>query len=106
MKKLHTFGAWERPQAALLQDMLAKEGINCLLKNADLTIALGEVPLPECFPELWVIDDEMMPRATLLLKSWLHAANEKGDSWQCPSCLETLDSQFGACWSCGREREP
>ncbi|PLX89303.1 MAG: hypothetical protein C0619_11590 [Desulfuromonas sp.] len=105
MKKLHTFGLWERPQASLLKTVLAKEGIACLLKNVDLAVAMGEIPMTECFPELWVIDEEMFPRAKLLLDGWLNSAGSDAGPWQCPTCQEWLEGHFGACWSCGRERE-
>lgn len=105
MKKLHTFGLWERPQAILLQEILAKEGIDCLLRNGDLAVALGEIPMTECFPELWVIDDETLPRATLLLQGWLKQVPATTGPWECSECNEVLEADFGACWSCGHERD-
>lgn len=105
MKKLHTFGLWERPQAVLLQEILASEGIECLVRNADLSVAMGEIPMTECFPELWVVDDDVFNRARLLLKGWLENVCADGRPWQCPDCDELLEGNFGACWSCGRERD-
>lgn len=105
MKKLHTFGLWERPQAILLQEIFSQEGIDCLLRNADLALALGEIPMTECFPELWVVDDEAFPRARLLLEGWLKEGNPEAGPWQCPNCGEFLDGDFGACWSCDTERD-
>lgn len=104
MKKLHTFSMHERPQAGLIRELLEKEGIACLLRNEQLFSALGEIPLLECFPELWVIDDEVYPRARMLLERWLQA-EENGSPWTCPDCRERLEGQFGACWKCGKERE-
>lgn len=103
MRKLHSFGMHERPQAAILHEMLEKEGIACLLRNEALFAAMGEIPLPECFPELWVIDEEVYPRAKLLLQGWL-TTEERQDPWGCTRCGERLEGQFGACWKCGEER--
>lgn len=105
MKKLHTFGLWERPQAILLKEIFSEEGIDCLLRNVDLSVAMGEIPMTECFPELWVVDDETFPRARLLLEGWLNNGSLDSASWQCSDCGETLDGNFGACWSCGRVRD-
>lgn len=105
MKKLHTFGLRERPQAAILKEILGKEGIDCLLRNEHLFAAMGEIPMIECFPELWVVDDEAYPRAKLLLKGWLAEDRAGSEPWRCPDCGERLEGQFGACWSCGRPRE-
>ncbi len=105
MKKLHTFGLYDRPQAAILKEILCKEGIDCLLRNEHLFAAMGEIPMTECFPELWVVDEEAFPRAKLLLNGWLKEDKGTTEPWRCPDCGERLEGQFGACWSCGRSRE-
>jgi hypothetical protein len=104
MKKLHTFSPWERSQAVLLKEILKGEGIDCLLKNDQLLAGMGEIPFTECYPELWLIDDEVYPRARLFLDNWLKNEPAGDGDWVCPNCKEKLDEQFGACWSCGRER--
>jgi len=105
MKKLVTFNVAEKPQAGLLKERLEQEGIACLLRNVDLSAALGEIPFLECLPELWVIDDEMYPRAMVLLRGWLEAETRDGEPWTCPRCGESLEGQFGACWNCGRRKD-
>ena len=105
MKKLHTFSHRERPQAFLFRELLEKEGIACLLRNAQLASALGEIPFIECYPELWVLDDEVYPRARLLLDGWLRTDAPTAGPWVCPGCGEQLEGQFGSCWKCGRQRE-
>lgn len=104
MKKLYTFTLADRAEAGLMKDRLEGEGISCLIRNEQLFAALGEIPFLECSPELWVVDDEVWPRAKLLLDSWFKA--EVSDiGWDCPCCGETLEGQFGACWKCGTERD-
>ncbi len=105
MKKLHIFNYWDRPQAGLLKEILANEGIECTLRNDQLSSAIGEIPFTECCPELWVIDDEVFPRAKMLLDGWLKNNVLSDDSWACPSCGEQCDGHFGACWACGSLRE-
>jgi len=104
MKKVHTFSPWERPQAELLWELLAKEGVICLLRNVQLASALGEIPFTECYPELWVVDDEVYPRARVLLTGWLKA-QEGAETWTCSRCGEVLEGQFGACWRCDQAKE-
>jgi hypothetical protein len=105
MKKLHTFNLSEHSQAGLLRELLEREGISCLVRNEQLFSAMGEIPFLECWPELWVVDDEVYPRAKLLLDSWLNTAGEELAAWACPACGELLEGQFGACWKCGAHRE-
>lgn len=103
MKKLYTFTLAEQAQAGLLKDLLEKEGIACIIKNEQLFAALGEIPFLECAPQLWVVDDEVWPRAKLLLDGWLRE-DQNAETWICPSCGEQLEGQFGSCWKCGKER--
>jgi len=105
MKKLHVFNYWDRSQAALIQEILANEGIKCILKNDQLSSAVGEIPFVECCPELWVIDNEVFPRAQIFLKSWLTNDDLVDGPWTCPRCGEHGDAQFGACWACGTLRK-
>jgi hypothetical protein len=101
MKKLHTFTHRERAYASLLKERLAGEGVACLLRNDELATALGEIPFVECYPELWVVDNEIYPRARLLLDKWLAEAEEELPEWSCPGCGESIEGQFEVCWKCG-----
>jgi hypothetical protein len=104
MKKLHTFNFRERPLATMLKVLLEGEGIACLLRNEELFAAMGEIPFVELYPELWVVDDEVYPRARVLLDGWLQTEEDKAEPWVCAGCGERLEGQFGACWKCGRQR--
>jgi hypothetical protein len=103
MKKLQTFSHRERPLANLLKERLASEGIVCLVRNDELSSALGEIPFVECYPELWVVDEEVWPRARLLLEKWQSEVADAAAEWLCPGCGERLEGQFQSCWKCGRE---
>lgn len=104
MKKLLTFSLGERAHATLFKELLEQEGIPCIIRNEQLFAALGEIPFLECFPELWVVDDEVWPRAKVLLDNWLENDISK-TSWHCSSCGERHEGQFGACWKCGTKRK-
>ena len=104
MKKLHTFSMAEQAQAGLLKELLEKEGIACLIKNEQLFAALGEIPFLECAPQLWIVDDDVWPRAKILLDNWLKT-DVDSEPWSCPTCGEQLEGQFGACWRCGKARD-
>ena len=102
MKKLHTFSPAERALAGMFRELLVGEGVACLLRNEQLFAGLGEIPFTECYPELWVVDDELYPRASSLLAQFM-ACEAGGSDWVCPACGEEVAGQFNACWNCGSE---
>ena len=103
MKKLHSFNLSERALAAMFRDMLKREGIDCLLRNEQLFAGMGEIPFTECYPELWIVDDEVFPRAQSLLRQYMES-KEDLPAWTCPACGEFIEGQFNACWSCSTPR--
>ena len=104
MKKLYTFSIWERPQAGALKEILSNEGVDCVILNEQLSTAMGEIPFLECYPELWVVDEEVYPRAKMLIEGWLETTPKDDGPWICPKCGEHLEGHFGACWYCEFER--
>lgn len=105
MKKLHVFSPRERPIANMLKERMAGEGIVCLVRNDELSAALGEIPFVECYPELWLVDDEAYPRAQCLLNQWLNSIGQTLEGWCCNRCGEVLEGQFERCWQCGLEKD-
>lgn len=82
------------------KNVLEQNGIHCLIKNEQLSGALGEVPFLECLPELWVLDEKDIERAESLIAE-LGRDDTGGESWRCSNCDQENESQFAACWSCG-----
>jgi hypothetical protein len=89
----------------LLKDLVEKAFIPFVIRNEYLSAASGAIPFTECYPELWILNDEHYPRAKEVLDQWLAPQNQKPDSWVCPRCEEEIESQFTSCWKCGTLRE-
>jgi hypothetical protein len=83
------------------RNILEHNGIGCVIRNEQLSGALGEVPFLECLPELWVLDDKDLERAERVLRELRHEA-DAGKSWRCPHCREDNEAQFAVCWHCGK----
>lgn len=81
------------------KNVLEQNDIPCVIKNEQLSGALGEVPFIECLPELWVVDDDDLDRAERLL-SELRRDATSGTTWRCPRCGEDNEGQFAVCWNC------
>ena len=86
-----------------LHSLLEANNIACHLRNMNLTGAIGELPLNECWPEIWVNDDTDIPLAEKIIDNALSVAPQQ-ESWQC-RCGEVIEGQFESCWSCGVEKE-
>lgn len=87
-----------------LKNVLATFGISCVTRNLDLISAAGELPPTECWPELWVIDDEKAAKAKSILRKTLAPLVSVKKSWLCSGCGETIEGQFSECWNCGCDR--
>jgi Putative prokaryotic signal transducing protein len=87
-------------QVAHARNVLITAGIQCELRNQYLAGALGDLPMMETWPQLYVDDaDEGFARSALARA----VAAPAGSSWICPDCGEELEPQFLQCWRCGTE---
>lgn len=102
MKKV--FSADNLVAAGYVRGLLKANNIDCFLKNENLLGGVGELPVFECWPEVWVQDEQDYARAARLVERVLAEDRPAPSSWQCPDCSERLDGQFMQCWNCGAER--
>ncbi len=83
--------------------VLEDHGIPTMIRNEYLTgSGLTEIPIPEFFPALCVLNDEDYARAVAVIREHLAADQENADiEIACVSCGETNPGNFVTCWSCG-----
>ena len=90
--------------AGYLKSLLDDDGIECFIKNQFLTGGRGDLPLNECWPELWITDDDLYSRAMTILSTATPGPDRAiMPGWQC-ECGEQLEGQFETCWNCGSTR--
>jgi len=87
----------------IVKDLLDDAEIPCMVRNENLSTALGELPFTECSPEIWIMHDEDFSRATQLVDAWRTAYMQDQVPWVC-RCGEAIEGQFSSCWNCGVER--
>ena len=85
-------------QVAHARNVLIAAGIDSELRNQYLAGALGDLPMLETWPQLWVEDDLERAALRALEKA---AAAPTGAPWVCGQCGERLEPQFTTCWRCG-----
>lgn len=85
-------------QVAHARNVLYAAGIDSELRNQYLAGALGELPMLETWPQIWVEDAQ----ESAALRALQNAATAPtGASWVCSQCGEELEPQFTTCWRCG-----
>jgi hypothetical protein len=89
------------PDTAHFKNVLELNGIECIIKNRELGGGIGDLPVFDAAPELWVLDAAEAARAAALLRDSVRPA-AAGTPWRCSACGEENEAQFAACWNCGR----
>jgi hypothetical protein len=97
MKRL--YAASNLPEAHLLRHLLWQAGIDARVHNENLSAALGEIPFPEVYPEIWIARDRDLLRATEILREYEGTAPD-GISVNCARCGEESPPNFQICWNC------
>ena len=87
--------------AGHVQSLLEADNIPCIVKNQSLAGGIGELPINECWPEIWVLNDEDSSEAEQIIQATLSPSEQA--PWHC-QCGEDIEGQFSVCWNCGREK--
>lgn len=87
----------------IVKDLLHHAEIPCIVRNENLSTALGELPITDSAPEIWILNDDDFPRALGLVESWRTTDVTEQVAWVC-RCGESIEGQFSSCWNCGVER--
>ena len=90
-------------QVAHARNVLIMAGIEAEMRNQYLAGALGDLPMLETWPQLWV-EDALETAALHALA--LASKAPTGAAWICGQCGEQLEPQFMSCWRCGSAAPP
>lgn len=101
MKKV--YAAPDMLSAGHVLNLLQQAGIRGRMRNLYLGGGVGDLPVNECWPEVWVDDIDEMRALAVLAELAAHPV-QPGPDWLCPDCGESNEGQFGECWRCGAQR--
>jgi hypothetical protein len=73
-------------------------GIKTEIRNQHLGGIMGEMPVFETWPQLWVVNELEFDRATQLIEAADSESHEV--PWTCRKCGEKNEGQYAACWNC------
>ena len=87
-----------------IKNLLINDEIQFVIRNEYLANAVGGIPPNECWYEIWVTNERQYDDAKMIIKKALSNDEASSPHWLCPGCGEEHESQFSACWKCGREK--
>jgi hypothetical protein len=88
-------------QVAHARNVLITAGVRCEMRNLYLAGAMGDLPMMETWPQLYVEDADEQYALGVLARA---SDTQAGPPWICEGCSEQLEPQFTTCWRCGHER--
>ncbi len=80
------------------RNLLLSAGIGSELRNQYVAGALGDLPMLETWPQLFVADDDEVAALKALSRA---TKTPLGTPWICERCGEHSEPQFTHCWRCG-----
>lgn len=89
--------------AYLVRDWLERNDIQAWVRGHNLLGALGQVPVREAWPSVWVREADR-EEAEAALKVF-QGPTLVHPEWACGACGEINGASFGSCWSCGADRK-
>jgi hypothetical protein len=97
MKRVYR--ALNLPDAHIVRAMLEQSGIEAHVFNENAQSGVGQLPVTEAYPEIWLADERDLDRAKALVREFETAPRVTG-SVRCPACGEENPANFQVCWSC------
>lgn len=98
MKKIFTVA--NNIELQPFKNELAGHNIDCLIKNEFAMATVGEIPVNESWPQIWVINDHQAPLARELCLALEKNMLRHKEDWLCHNCGETNGGNFELCWQC------
>ena len=91
------------PTVQNIKNLLELNGISSGITNQYLSAEFAGLSPIECWPELWVSNEDAA-RAKQIINALLASAASSKGNWVCPKCNEQSEGQFTECWNCGTSR--
>jgi hypothetical protein len=97
MKRLRR--AASLPDAHILRCLLERSGIEAHVFNENAQSGVGQLPVADALPEVWVAQEHDYQRAKRILEEFERTPRDTG-THRCPACGEDNPGHFQMCWNC------
>ena len=85
-------------EAEIVKDYLAANGIAVTIRGVHAWGAVGDIPMAEAYPRLYLENESHRDRARALIRDY-ESRPDLG-SRPCPACGEPVPGHFAVCWNC------
>ena len=96
MRRVYT--AATLPEAHLILQQLESVGIKARVFNENAQGAIGELPVTDTWPDIWIVQNHQFPAARAVIERYESSSESE---LLCNSCGEFSPSRFEVCWQCG-----
>ena len=98
---IRLYRAANLPEAHLIKDLLAQEGIESFVFNENAQSGAGQLPLTEIYPEVWVAKDRDLANARSVVQRFEKSATSPAAVDRvCGACGQMNPAGFEICWNC------
>jgi hypothetical protein len=87
------------PDAHILRGVLEQSGIAAHVFNENAQSGVGQLPVPDAYPEVWLADEHDLERARAVVRAFESAPRVTGNL-RCARCGEDSPANFQLCWNC------
>ena len=95
MRRVYT--AATLPEAHLILQQLESVGINARVFNENAQGAIGELPVTDAWPDVWIVQNHQFRAARAVIERYESSFDNE---LLCNSCGETSPGRFEVCWQC------
>ena len=85
------------PEAHLILHQLESVGINARVFNENAQGAIGELPVTDTWPDVWIVQNHQFRAARAVIKRYESSSENE---LLCNSCGEASPGTFEVCWQC------
>ena len=84
-------------EAHLILQQLESVGINAQVFNQNAQGAIGELPVTDTWPDVWIVQNHQFCAARAVIERY---ESSPENELLCDSCGEISPSRFEVCWQC------
>ncbi len=95
MRRVYT--AATLPVAHLIMQQLESVGINARVFNENAQGAIGELPVTDTWPDVWIVQNHQSRAARAVIECYESSSENE---LLCNACGEISPGRFEVCWQC------